>query len=257
VINLAAQAGVRYSVTHPHRFIQSNVVGFLNILEGCRHYTVRHLIYASSSSVYGANAKMPFSPHDSVDHPISLYAASKKSNELMAHAYSDCFKIPTTGLRFFTVYGPFGRPDMALMLFISAILEDRPIDVFNHGKMRRNFTYVGDTVDGVLRVMDRPPQPDPNWGKSETPDPATSSAPYRIYNVGSDQPTELMDFIQLIEKELGKEAQKRYLPMQQGDVLATFADIADLVRDTGYAPRTPVEVGIAETVRWYREFYGK
>ena len=235
--------------------MQSNIVGFLNLLEACRHFPVQHLIFASSSSVYGSNTKMPFSPHDPVDHPISLYAASKKSNELMAHSYSHIFGIPTTGLRFFTVYGPYGRPDMALFLFTKSILEGRPIDVYNHGKMRRNFTYVDDAVEGVLRVMHRPPQVNAEWEPGDTPDPATSSAPYRLYNVGSDEPTELMDFIRLIEKETGREAEKRYLPLQAGDVLATYADIADLRRDTGYEPRTSIAVGVANFVAWYRAFY--
>ncbi len=255
VVNLAAQAGVRYSVTHPHHFLQSNIVGFLNLLEACRHYPVRHLVFASSSSVYGSNTRMPFSPHDPVDHPISLYAASKKSNELLAHSYSHCFEIPTTGLRFFTVYGPYGRPDMALFRFTRNILEGKPIEVYNHGKMRRNFTYVDDAVEGILRVIARPPHRDPTWLPGDHPDPATSDAPYRLYNVGSREPTELMDFIRLIEKELGIVAEKAFLPLQAGDVLATYADISDLVRDTGYQPQTSVAEGVSRFVHWYREFY--
>jgi UDP-glucuronate 4-epimerase len=256
VINLAAQAGVRHSVTHPQSFVKSNLIGFANVLEACRRHPVRHLVFASSSSVYGMNTRMPFSPHDGVDHPISLYAASKKANELMAHAYSHCFGLPTTGLRFFTVYGPWGRPDMALFLFTRAILEGRPIDVFNHGKMRRNFTYVDDAVEGIVRVMDRPPAPNPSWVPGDAPDPATSSAPYRLYNVGSNEPTELMEFIALIEKELGKTAEKRMLPLHPGDVPATFADIRDLMEDTGYQPQTPIAAGVARFVAWYRAFYG-
>jgi UDP-glucuronate 4-epimerase len=255
VINLAAQAGVRHSLTHPQSFVTSNLVGFANVLEACRSHPPRHLVFASSSSVYGMNTRMPFSPHDGVDHPISLYAASKKSNELMAHAYSHCFGLPTTGLRFFTVYGPWGRPDMALFLFTRAILEGKPIDVYNFGKMRRNFTYVDDAVEGIIRVMERPPIPNTNWAPGDVPDPATSSAPYRIYNVGSNEPTELMEFIRLIEQELGKTAEKRLLPLHPGDVPATFADIRDLCEDTGYQPQTPISVGVARFVSWYREFY--
>jgi UDP-glucuronate 4-epimerase len=255
VINLAAQAGVRHSVTHPQSFVTSNLVGFANVLEACRNHSVRHLIYASSSSVYGMNTRMPFSPHDGVAHPISLYAASKRANELMAHAYSHCFGVPTTGLRFFTVYGPWGRPDMALFLFTRAILEGKPIDVYNYGKMRRNFTYVDDAVEAVVRLMDRPPAPSADWVPGDQPDPATSRAPFRIYNVGSNEPTELIEFIRLIEGEVGRQADMRMLPMQTGDVPATFADTEDLWRDTGYRPQTPIAEGVRRFVAWYREFY--
>jgi UDP-glucuronate 4-epimerase len=255
VVNLAAQAGVRYSLTHPHVYLQSNIVGFLNILEACRHNQVEHLVYASSSSVYGMNKTMPFSVHDSVDHPISLYAASKKSNELMAHTYSHLYKIPTTGLRFFTVYGPWGRPDMALFLFTKAILDGCAIDVFNGGEMRRDFTYVDDIVEGVIRVLDRPAQPNSEWNGAN-PDPSTSSAPYRVYNIGNHTPVSLMHFIETLEKELGKTAVKNLLPMQPGDVPETYADVDDLMRDTGFQPQTPIEEGIKRFVAWYREFYG-
>ncbi|SMC10135.1 NAD-dependent epimerase [Nitratiruptor tergarcus] len=255
VCNLAAQAGVRYSLTNPDAYIQSNIVGFLNILEACRHNEVEHLAYASSSSVYGLNERMPFSVEDNVDHPISLYAASKKSNELMAHTYSHLYGIPTTGLRFFTVYGPWGRPDMALFLFTKAILEDRPIDVFNYGKMKRDFTYIDDIVEGVVRVIDNPAQPDACWS-GRRPNPASSNAPYRVYNIGNGSPVELMDFIKAIEKALGKEAKKNMLPIQPGDVPATWADTTALERDLGYKPGTPIEYGVEQFVKWYREFYG-
>jgi UDP-glucuronate 4-epimerase len=247
VIHLAAQAGVRYSLENPYAYIQSNIVGFTNILEGCRRFPVKHLVYASSSSVYGANKKLPFSVQDNVDHPISLYAASKKSNELMAHAYSHLFQIPTTGLRFFTVYGPWGRPDMAIFSFTKAILEDKPIDVFNHGKMQRDFTYVDDIVEGVLLVADRPPA---SGGAS-----STGSAPYKLYNIGNHQPVELMKVIEELEKCLGKTAHKNMLPMQPGDVPATFADVDELMRDTGFHPATPIEIGLEHFVRWYQFYY--
>jgi len=254
VINLAAQAGVRYSLKNPHAYVQSNLVGFVNILEGCRHHGVKHLVYASSSSVYGANTSIPFSVHDNVDHPVSLYAASKKANELMAHTYSHLYGLPTTGLRFFTVYGPWGRPDMALFLFTKAILEGKPIDVFNYGKMERDFTYIDDIIEGVVRVADRIPQPDSSWSGAN-PDPGTSSAPYRVYNIGNNRPVELLYFIETIENCLGKRAEKRLLPMQPGDVPATYADVDDLMRDTGFKPDTPIEVGIRLFIEWYREYY--
>ncbi len=255
VCNLAAQAGVRYSLTNPEAYIQSNIVGFLNILEASRHHGVEHLAYASSSSVYGLNERMPFGVEDNVDHPVSLYAASKKSNELMAHTYSHLYDIPTTGLRFFTVYGPWGRPDMALFLFTKAILEDRPIDVFNYGKMKRDFTYIDDIVEGVVRVIDHPPTPDACWS-GRRPNPASSKAPYRIYNIGNGSPVELMDFIEAIEKALGKEAKKNLLPLQPGDVPATWADTSALERDFGYKPSTPIEEGVSKFIEWYRSFYG-
>ena len=255
VCNLAAQAGVRYSLVNPHAYVDSNIVGFVNILEGCRHHSVGHLAYASSSSVYGLNETMPFSTHDNVDHPISLYAASKKSNELMAHTYSHLYGLPTTGLRFFTVYGPWGRPDMALFLFTKAILEDRPIDVYNYGDMRRDFTYIDDIVEGLLRVIDRPPKGNPNWS-GKHPDPGSSRAPYKIYNIGNNNPVKLMDFITAIEKAIGKEAKKNLLPIQPGDVPATWADVSELIDDLGYKPSTPVEEGVHRFVEWYREFYG-
>jgi UDP-glucuronate 4-epimerase len=247
VIHLAAQAGVRYSLENPHVYIQSNIVGFTNILEACRHFPVKHVVYASSSSVYGANKKLPFSVRDNVDHPISLYAASKKANELMAHAYSHLFQIPTTGLRFFTVYGPWGRPDMAVFSFTKAILAGKPIDVFNHGKMQRDFTYIDDIVEGVLQVADRPPASD---GES-----SPSSAPYKLYNIGNHQPVELMKVIEVLERCLGKSVHKNMLPVQPGDVLATFADVDDLMRDTGFRPATPIEVGLERFVRWYHSYY--
>jgi len=254
VVNLAAQAGVRYSLVNPQSYVDSNLVGFVNILEGCRHNDVKHLVFASSSSVYGSNTKMPFSVHDNVDHPVSLYAASKKSNELMAHAYAHLFSIPCTGLRFFTVYGPWGRPDMALFLFTKAILEDRAIDVFNYGKMQRDFTYIDDIVEGVVRVIERPAQPNPDWN-GDNPDPGSSYAPYKIYNIGNNQPVELMHFIEVIENTLGKKAKKNLLPLQPGDVPATYANIDDLVRDTGFKPSTPLEVGIPKFIKWYREYF--
>ena len=254
VVHLAAQAGVRYSLTNPHAYVESNVVGFLNILEGCRHTNVQHLVYASSSSVYGANTKMPFSVHDNVDHPVSPYAASKKANELMAHTYSHLYSLPTTGLRFFTVYGPWGRPDMALFLFTRAILAGHPIEVFNHGQMRRDFTYIDDIVEGVVRVLDTTPQSNPAWSGRQ-PDPGTSKAPYRLYNIGNNQPVELLDFIAVLENCLGRKAEKRLLPMQAGDVPETFADVDDLIRDVGFRPSTPITTGIARFVEWYRSYY--
>lgn len=255
VVNLAAQAGVRYSLTNPHAYIDCNIVGFLNILEGCRHNDVKHLVFASSSSVYGANTKMPFSVHHNVDHPVSLYAATKKSNELMAHTYSSLYKLPCTGIRFFTVYGPLGRPDMALFLFTRAILENKPIDVFNHGKMKRDFTYIDDIVEGVVRLIDKVPEPDPDWN-GDNPDSATSYAPYRIYNIGNNNPVELMKFIEVLENCLGKKAKKNLLPIQPGDVPETYAEVDDLAEDVGFKPATPIEEGIKKFVEWYREYYG-
>ncbi len=254
VIHLAAQAGVRYSLTNPEAYIQSNLVGFGNILECSRHTRVRHLTYASSSSVYGANTEMPFSVHHNVDHPLNLYAASKKSNELMAHSYSHLFGLPTTGLRFFTVYGPYGRPDMALFSFTKAILEGKPIEVFNHGNMRRDFTYVDDIVEGVVRVSDTIPTGNPAWTGAH-PDPATSRAPYRVYNIGNNQPVALMDFIGTLEQALGKQAEKVFLPMQTADLPETYADVSDLMSDVGFSPSTPIEVGIPNFVAWYRSHY--
>ena len=254
VCNLAAQAGVRYSIENPRAYIQSNIVGFLNILEACRDNEVKHLVYASSSSVYGLNESMPFSVHDNVDHPISLYAASKKSNEQMAHTYSHLYSIPTTGLRFFTVYGPWGRPDMALFLFTKAILEGREIDVYNYGDMRRDFTYIDDIVEGIVRVLDRPPKGDARWS-GKNPDPGSSVAPYKIYNIGNNAPVKLLDFISAIEQAAGRQARKRMLPIQPGDVPATYADVKDLIADTGYRPDTPIEEGVERFVAWYREFY--
>jgi len=254
VVNLAAQAGVRYSLTNPHAYLESNLHGFLNILEVCRHHQVEHLVYASSSSVYGANKKMPFSVHHNVDHPISLYAASKKSNELMAHTYSALFKLPTTGLRFFTVYGPYGRPDMALFLFTKAIIEGKPIDVFNHGKMRRDFTYVDDIVESIARLVPKAAEPDKTWS-GVTPDPATSFAPYRVYNIGNNKPVELLRFIEVIEEKLGKKAVKNFLPIQDGDVPETYADVNDLIREIDFRPATPIEEGIGKFVDWYTEYY--
>ena len=255
VVHLAAQAGVRYSLEAPHTYVSSNVTGTLNVLEGCRHNGIEHLVYASTSSVYGANTNMPFSVHRTADHPLSLYAATKRANELMAHNYSALFAIPTTGLRFFTVYGPWGRPDMALFLFTRNILEGKPIDVFNHGHHRRDFTYVDDIAEGVVRALDRPAQPDPSWNSND-PDPATSRAPFRLYNIGNHQPVELMRYIEVIEECLGRKAEKNFLPMQLGDVPETFADISDLVTDVGYRPATPVEVGVRRFVDWYCEYYG-
>lgn len=254
VINLAAQAGVRYSLENPHAYVDSNLVGFVNILEGCRHNGVEHLSYASSSSVYGANKVSPFSIHHNVDHPVSLYAASKKANELMAHTYSHLFGLPTTGLRFFTVYGPWGRPDMALFIFTKAILEGKPIDVFNYGKMQRDFTYIDDIVEGVIRVTDNVPKPNPEWD-AVAADPGTSSAPYKVYNIGNHSPVELLRFIEVIEECVGKKAIKNLLPMQPGDVPATCADVDDLMRDVGFKPDTPIEVGIRKFVDWYRWYY--
>lgn len=255
VVNLAAQAGVRYSLINPHAYVDSNLVGFINILEGCRHNGVKHLVFASSSSVYGANTRMPFSVHDNVDHPVSLYAATKKANELMAHTYSHLYKLPCTGLRFFTVYGPWGRPDMALFLFTKAILEDRPIDVYNFGKMRRDFTYIDDIVEGVIRVTDNNAAPNPNWS-GDSPDPGTSYAPYRIYNIGNNSPVELLRFIEVLEYALGKKAKKNLLPIQPGDVPATYADVDDLMKDVGFKPATSIEEGIGRFVEWYKEYYG-
>ncbi|MEP6763304.1 MAG: NAD-dependent epimerase [Gemmatimonadaceae bacterium] len=254
VIHLAAQAGVRYSLTNPHAYIDSNVTGFIHILEGCRHHGVQHLTYASSSSVYGANTAMPFSIHQNIDHPLSLYAATKKANELMAHTYSHLYGLPTTGLRFFTVYGPWGRPDMALFLFTKAILEGRPIDVFNHGKMQRDFTYIDDIVEGVVRTSDKIASPNVDWD-SNTPDPGTSRAPYRIYNIGNNNPVELMHLIGTLEKQLGRVAEKNMMDLQPGDVPSTYADVDDLARDVGFAPKTPIETGIANFVSWYRDYF--
>jgi UDP-glucuronate 4-epimerase len=256
VINLGAQAGVRYSIKNPLAYVDSNVVGFANILEGCRHNGVEHLVYASTSSVYGANTKMPFSVHQNVDHPLSFYAATKKANELMAHTYAHLYKLPVTGLRFFTVYGPWGRPDMALFLFTKNILEGKPIDVFNYGNHRRDFTYIDDIAEGVVRATDRIATGNSNWSGDE-PDPASSHAPYRLYNIGNNAPVELMKYIECIESALGKKAQKNLLPMQAGDVPDTFADVDDLVRDVGYKPATPVEEGVRRFVEWYVGYYGK
>ena len=254
VVHLAAQAGVRYSLTNPHAYVDSNLVGFMNILEACRHGQVEHLVYASSSSVYGANKVSPFSVHHTVDHPVSLYAATKKANELMAHAYSHLYSLPTTGLRFFTVYGPWGRPDMALFLFTRAILAGQPIDVYNHGNMERDFTYIDDIVEGVVRVLDRVPAKDPAWD-AVAADPGTSNAPYRLYNIGNNAPVRLLRFIEVLEHALGKSAEKRFLPLQPGDVVSTCADTADLERDVGFRPSTPIELGIARFVQWYKEYY--
>ena len=254
VVNLAAQAGVRYSLENPLAYIDANIVGFTNILEGCRHHKVEHLVYASSSSVYGANESMPFSVHDNVDHPVSLYAASKKANELMAHTYSHLFDLPTTGLRFFTVYGPWGRPDMALFMFTKNIIEGKPIDVFNYGKHQRDFTYIDDIVEGVIRTLDNVAAPNPEWS-GKTPDSATSKAPYRLYNIGSNSPCELLRYIEIIENCVGKKAEKNLLPMQAGDVMATYADVDALVKDVGYKPSTNIEEGVAKFVEWYRDFY--
>ncbi len=256
VIHLAAQAGVRYALTNPHAYVDSNLVGFVNVLEGCRHHGVKHLAYASSSSVYGANTEMPFSVHHNVDHPLSLYAATKKANELMAHTYSHLYGLPTTGLRFFTVYGPWGRPDMALFLFTRAILRGEPIQVFNEGRMQRDFTYIDDIVEGVVRVADRVPTPDLAWSGAR-PDPASSRAPYRVYNIGNNQPVELMHLIATLEAAIGKPAIKEMLPMQPGDVPATYADVDDLGRDVGFRPATPIEVGVARFVEWYRGYFGR
>lgn len=254
VVNLAAQAGVRYSLINPHSYVDTNLVGFVNILEGCRHNNVKHLVFASSSSVYGANTNMPFSVHNNVDHPVSLYAASKKANELMAHTYSHLYGLHTTGLRFFTVYGPWGRPDMALFLFTKAILEDRAIDVFNNGNMERDFTYIDDIVEGVFRLIDHIPTPNDQWD-SNNPDPATSYCPYRIYNIGNNNKEKLMRYIEVLERLLGKEAKKNYLPLQDGDVPATFANVDDLVRDIDFKPATSIDEGIAKFVDWYKAYY--
>ncbi|MEE8387799.1 MAG: NAD-dependent epimerase [Acidiferrobacterales bacterium] len=254
VVNLAAQAGVRYSLENPHAYVDTNLVGFTNILEGCRHNNVEHLVYASSSSVYGANTNMPFSVHHNVDHPVSLYAATKKANELMAHTYSHLYRLPTTGLRFFTVYGPWGRPDMALFLFTRNILADKPIDVFNYGNHRRDFTYIDDIVEGVVRVLDKNPEANPDWS-GDTPDSATSTAPYRLYNIGNHQQVELIRYIEILEDCLGKKAEKNLLPLQMGDVPDTYADVDDLVRDVGYQPSTSVEEGIRRFVEWYRSYH--
>ncbi|WP_295440774.1 NAD-dependent epimerase [uncultured Thiodictyon sp.] len=254
VVNLAAQAGVRYSIENPMAYVATNLVGFTNVLEGCRHTGVEHLVYASSSSVYGANTTMPFSVHHNVDHPVSLYAASKKANELMAHTYSHLYALPTTGLRFFTVYGPWGRPDMALFKFTRAIIAGEPIDVFNYGKHRRDFTYIDDIVEGVIRVLDRVAPGNPEWSSAQ-PDPASSRAPYRLYNIGNSAPVELMEYIAVLERSLGRKAQLNLLPLQPGDVPDTYADVSDLVRDTGYQPKTSVADGVGRFVAWYRDFY--
>lgn len=254
VMHLAAQAGVRYSIQNPYAYIDANLLGFGNVLEGCRHGGVKHLVFASSSSVYGANTKLPFSEHDNVDHPVSLYAATKKANELMAHSYAHLYGLACTGLRFFTVYGPWGRPDMALFKFTQGILEGRPIPVFNQGKMIRDFTYIDDIVEGIVRTIDRPARPDPRWS-GEHPDSATSYAPYRIYNIGNNRPIELMRYIEVLEQCLGKKAQLELLPMQPGDVPATYADTQDLERDVGFKPNTPIEVGVARFVEWYRNYF--
>lgn len=254
VVNLAAQAGVRYSIENPYTYITSNINGFLNILEGCRHNKVKHLVYASSSSVYGANTTMPFSVHHNVDHPMSLYAATKKSNELMAHTYSNLYGLPTSGLRFFTVYGPYGRPDMALFIFTKAIIEGRPIDVYNNGQMRRDFTYIDDIVTGIERLIPHAPSGNPEW-TGATPDPASSFAPYRVFNIGNNQPVELLTFIEAIEKALGKKAEKNMMPLQPGDVPATFADVEELMKEVDFKPATPIEVGVSNFIEWYREYY--
>ncbi len=254
VIHLAAQAGVRYSLENPHAYIDANIEGFVNVLEGCRHNGCKHLVFASSSSVYGANTKLPFSVHDNVDHPISLYAASKKANELMAHAYSHLYRLPTTGLRFFTVYGPWGRPDMAMFIFAKAIVEGSPIKLFNYGKMRRDFTFIDDVSEAIVRLVDRPPQGNPVWS-GDKPDPSSSAAPWKIYNIGNNNPEELMHVVSLLEKELGRTAGKEMLPMQPGDVPATYADVEDLARDVGFRPATRIEDGVARFVKWYREYH--
>ncbi|WP_028579847.1 NAD-dependent epimerase [Desulfogranum japonicum] len=254
VVNLAAQAGVRYSLINPHSYVDTNLVGFVNILEGCRHGGVKHLVYASSSSVYGANTKMPFSVHDNVDHPVSLYAASKKANELMAHTYSHLFNIPTTGLRFFTVYGPWGRPDMALFLFTRAMIAGEPINIFNHGNMERDFTYIDDIVEGVVRVIDHVPEPNPNW-QGDSPDPGTSYCPWRVFNIGNNNKEKLMRYVEVLENCLGIEAKKNFLPMQDGDVPATYANVDDLIREVGFKPQTTIEEGVQRFVDWYRAYY--
>lgn len=254
VVNMAAQAGVRYSIENPYAYVDSNLVGFVNLLECCRHQQVKHLVFASSSSVYGANTRMPFSVHHNVDHPVSLYAATKKANELMAHTYSHLYQLPCTGLRFFTVYGPWGRPDMALFLFTKAILEDKPIKVFNNGKMQRDFTYIDDIIEGVIRVMGRLPEANPTWN-GHAPDPGTSSAPYKVYNIGNNNPVELIKFIEVIENVLGKKARKKLMDMQPGDVAATYADVDDLMADVGFKPATPIETGITRFVEWFKDYY--
>ncbi len=254
VVNLAAQAGVRYSLENPYAYVDSNLVGFVNLLECCRHNKLKHLVFASSSSVYGANTRMPFSIHHNVDHPVSLYAATKKANELMAHTYSHLYRLPCTGLRFFTVYGPWGRPDMALFLFTRAILEGKPIKVFNHGKMQRDFTYIDDIIEGVVRVMGRLPEANPKWS-GDIPDPGTSSAPYKIYNIGNNHPVELIQFIEVVETALGKRAKKEFMDLQPGDVVATYADVDDLMADVGFKPATPIEVGVKRFVEWFKDFY--
>ena len=255
VVNLAAQAGVRYSLENPYAYVDSNIAGFINILECSRHHGVKHLVFASSSSVYGANTKMPFSIHHNVDHPVSLYAATKKANELMAHTYSHLFGLPCTGLRFFTVYGPWGRPDMALFLFTRAIMEGKPIQVFNHGKMQRDFTYIDDIIEGVVSVMSKLPEPNPAWS-GESPDPGTSYTKFRLYNIGNNNPVELMEFITVIENVLGRKAKKEFLDLQPGDVVATYADIDDLTKDVGFTPQTPLEKGVERFITWYKEYYG-
>ncbi len=254
VVNLAAQAGVRYSLTNPQAYVDSNLVGFVNILECCRHNEVKHLVFASSSSVYGANTNMPFSVHHNVDHPVSLYAATKKANELMAHTYSHLYGLCCTGLRFFTVYGPWGRPDMALFLFTRAILQNKPIRVFNHGKMQRDFTYIDDIIEGVVRVMGRLPEPNPAW-RGDAPDPGTSYAPYKIYNIGNNNPVELLEFIKVIEDALGRKANKELVDLQPGDVPATYANVDDLIRDVGFKPETPIATGIQRFIEWYEDYY--
>jgi UDP-glucuronate 4-epimerase len=254
VVNLAAQPGVRYSLINPHAYVDSNICGFLNVLEGCRHTRVKHLVFASSSSVYGANTAIPFSVHHNVDHPVSLYAATKKANELMAHSYSHLFKLPCTGLRFFTVYGPWGRPDMAYFLFTKSILAGKPIDVFNHGNIQRDFTYIDDIIEGIIRVMDRIPKPDPSWSGND-PDPATSYAPYKLFNIGNNNPVELLKFIEILEIRLGKKTTKNLLPMQAGDVPVTYADVDDLMKEVGFKPQTAIEEGLKKFVEWYRVYY--
>jgi UDP-glucuronate 4-epimerase len=254
VVHLAAQAGVRHSLVDPFAYVDANLVGFTNILEGCRHNGCRHLLYASSSSVYGANTRMPFSVHDNVDHPVSFYGASKKANELMAHAYAHLFGLPTTGLRFFTVYGPWGRPDMAMWLFASAIIAGRPIKLFNHGNMRRDFTYIDDVVEAVVRLVERPPAPNPNWS-GEAPDPGSSGAPWRVYNIGNNNPVELLEVVRLLERSIGKKAKRELLPMQPGDVPATFANVDDLMREVGFKPSTPVADGVARFIEWYCAYH--
>lgn len=254
VVHLAAQAGVRHSLVDPHAYVDSNLTGFTNILEGCRHNGCRHLLFASSSSVYGSNTHMPFSVHDNVDHPLSLYGASKKANELMAHSYAHLFRLPTTGLRFFTVYGPWGRPDMAMWLFAKAIMADEPIKLFNHGNMRRDFTYVDDVVESVVRLVERPPAGDPNWS-GEAPDPGSSAAPWRVYNIGNNNPVELLEVVRLMEQAIGKQARRELLPMQPGDVPATYADVDDLMRELDFKPKTPIAEGIARFIEWYRAYH--